>query len=65
MTKHKDIKRTEKYSGYNYLVSLEKEYEKNVEKKSNFPYSVVEGDMESVKMIDVGPVALKDDLTSV
>lgn len=43
---------------YNYLVSLEKEYRKNIQDKRVLQYTVNEGDMGSVKTINVAPISI-------
>lgn len=43
-----------------YLISLEKEYKRSTQDNTTIQYTVNEGDMGSVKIIDVTPVSLKN-----
>ena len=58
-------KKKNDYKEYDYLITLEKDYEKNTKEKVNVQYSIIEGDMDSVKHLEVNPVSLKGKLTSV
>lgn len=45
---------------FDYLLNLDKEFKSNTQDKSSVAYRVSEGDMSSVKNIEVTPVSLKD-----
>ncbi|MBI3103694.1 hypothetical protein HYZ05_02015 [Candidatus Daviesbacteria bacterium] len=50
---------------FDYLLKLEKEFKDNTQDKVSVPYNVSEGDMSSVKHVDVTPVSLKNKISLV
>lgn len=55
----KDIK------SFDYLLNLEKEFKENTGDQNSVSYNVSEGDMSSVKSIDVMPISLKNNISLV
>lgn len=56
MKKSSNIKKFEK--SYDYLVEMEKEFRRYAEDKTRPSYEVTEGDMGTVKIVEVRPISM-------